>query len=289
MTNSNSSAPPVFPIDPNAAVYIVSSELPHTQHNSKIIDDPKAKLLQKTASFRKQPAYRKTMWTHAEDQMLMNAVKKHGTNNWGIVAQEVAGRTGKQCRERWAGILNPNLAKLPWTDEEDALLKKLHAQYGNKWALIAMQMKGRSTIALRNRWSFHLRHAYQEIKSPIYNNASDNINNQHNELYSFHANTVQQLPPFVQTLQPAPINLHPIPMQIQLPPQPMINYQQAHVVQPPKIQHHQEFLQQKEEQLQNNTGQREVKKHEIQIQSKIPLKTLQVPPKVEILQKISGL
>ena len=114
---------------------------------------------------KKVPSYRKSMWSQSEDQLLMNAVTRFGTNNWGVVASEVQGRTGKQCRERWAGILNPALAKQPWSEEEDEMLKQLHAQYGNKWALISLHIKGRSTIALRNRWSWHMRHAQTMAKA----------------------------------------------------------------------------------------------------------------------------
>ena len=114
---------------------------------------------------RKVPSYRKAMWSQTEDDRLLAAVNRLGTNNWGLIAAEVSGRTGKQCRERWAGILNPALTKQPWTEEEDKLLEALHAQYGNKWALIAMHIKGRSTIALRNRWSWHRRHAQNLAKA----------------------------------------------------------------------------------------------------------------------------
>ena len=114
---------------------------------------------------RKAPSYRKAMWSQNEDDLLLAAVNRLGTNNWGLIAAEVSGRTGKQCRERWAGILNPALTKQPWTEEEDKLLEALHAQYGNKWALIAMHIKGRSTIALRNRWSWHRRHAQNLAKA----------------------------------------------------------------------------------------------------------------------------
>lgn len=107
----------------------------------------------------KKPSYRKSMWTPTEDQQLLSAVEKYGTNNWCVIANSVKGRTGKQCRERWSGILNPELAKQPWTPEEDNQLKNLHTMFGNKWAIIANQMKGRSTIALRNRWSWHMRHS----------------------------------------------------------------------------------------------------------------------------------
>lgn len=53
---------------------------------------------------KKSPAYRKVMWTHAEDQLLIKTISRHGTNNWELVSNEVTGRTRKQCRERWAGI-----------------------------------------------------------------------------------------------------------------------------------------------------------------------------------------
>ncbi|OHT04850.1 hypothetical protein TRFO_27572 [Tritrichomonas foetus] len=129
---------------------------------------------------KRTPAYKKTMWTAAEDHMLMNSVKRNGTNNWGVVANDVIGRTGKQCRERWAGILNPCLTKRPWTDEEDQLLIQLHSQYGNKWAYIAAQMNGRSTIALRNRWSYHLRHSHSEQQQNSSNTTQIPIQNHQN-------------------------------------------------------------------------------------------------------------
>lgn len=143
---------------------------------------------------RKAPSYRKAMWSQSEDQLLLAAVNKFGTNNWGVVASEVRGRTGKQCRERWAGILNPALAKQPWTEEEDELLKNLHSKYGNKWAQIAVHIKGRSTIALRNRWSWHVRHAQSLAKA---------------------AN--QQKMPHVAALPAVPPQM-PQPMPLQIPP-----------------------------------------------------------------------
>lgn len=112
----------------------------------------------------KLPSYRKAMWTEIEDQLLLAAVKQHGTHNWGIVAASVAGRTRKQCRERWSGKLNPELAKDPWTDEEDKKLKELHNKFGNKWALIAVHLSGRSPIMLKNRWGYILRHSNQTKK-----------------------------------------------------------------------------------------------------------------------------
>ena len=103
------------------------------------------------------PQYRKVMWTQEEDERLRAAVQHHGTKNWNRVAKAMPGRNGKQCRERWAGMLAPELTKEAWTPQEDALLIQLHNQYGNKWALISSFLPGRSRIGLRNRWSLHMR------------------------------------------------------------------------------------------------------------------------------------
>ena len=104
------------------------------------------------------PQYRKVMWTKAEDDKLRSIVAKYGTDNWNKVAKSMQGRNAKQCRERWSGILSPELNKEAWTPQEDALLIQLHNQFGNKWALISTYLPGRSRIGLRNRWNLHMRH-----------------------------------------------------------------------------------------------------------------------------------
>jgi hypothetical protein len=60
-------------------------------------------------------------------------------------------RTGKQCRERWANVLNP-MAKHDddWGSEEIDLLIDLHRQYGKKWREIAKRCPGRSTNKVKN-------------------------------------------------------------------------------------------------------------------------------------------
>lgn len=108
----------------------------------------------------RQPLYRKCMWTAQEDNLLRQAVEQFG-KNWSMIATMVPGRNGKQCRERWSGMLNPELAKDAWTPEEDRLLIKLHNEYGNKWAKISEFLPGRSRISLRNRWGWHVRHCFR--------------------------------------------------------------------------------------------------------------------------------
>ena len=109
------------------------------------------------------------MWSEVEDQLLLNAVQKFGTHNWGLVAASVSGRTRKQCRERWAGKLNPELAKEPWSNDEDNKLIELHKKLGNKWALISVHLAGRSPIMLKNRWGYIMRHLNQSKTHTIVN------------------------------------------------------------------------------------------------------------------------
>ena len=41
-------------------------------------------------------------------------------------------------------ILDPDLKRGPWTEEEDALLLELVARHGEKWTLIAAECEGRT-------------------------------------------------------------------------------------------------------------------------------------------------
>ena len=50
-------------------------------------------------------------WTNAEDQIIMDMVTKYGPKRWSMIAKQLQGRTGKQCRERWINQLDPNISK----------------------------------------------------------------------------------------------------------------------------------------------------------------------------------
>jgi hypothetical protein len=93
-----------------------------------------------------------------EDEKLLDAVAKYGLDSWSRIASCVPGRCGKQCRERWLGQLSPCVVKSKWTPEEDLLLLQGHAMHGNRWASIAALLPGRSTITVKNRWNWMLRH-----------------------------------------------------------------------------------------------------------------------------------
>lgn len=105
-----------------------------------------------------QPPFKKSKWTPEEDKLLIDSVKKNGMSNWTLVAAEVYGRTGKQCRERWTNQLCPALNKDIWTPQEDEILIKQQRAHGNFWSKIARYLPGRSSNAIKNRWSWLSRH-----------------------------------------------------------------------------------------------------------------------------------
>lgn len=71
-------------------------------------------------------------------------------------------RSGKQCRERYINQLDPLIKKTMWTYEEDAIIIRLHNQYGKKWSKFMDQLPGRSDNAIKNRYHIISRDNYSD-------------------------------------------------------------------------------------------------------------------------------
>jgi hypothetical protein len=110
-----------------------------------------------------KPGLVKGPWTAKEDQLLIQATLQQrlahgvvqtteGDDDWPKIAQCLPGRSTKQCRERWTHVLDPSVKKAKWSPEEDATLRKAHAEMGNKWAAIAKVIPGRTQLHVRDRW-----------------------------------------------------------------------------------------------------------------------------------------
>eukprot|EP00041_Stephanoeca_diplocostata_P025394 m.662365 g.662365 ORF g.662365 m.662365 type:complete len:623 (+) comp22740_c0_seq5:280-2148(+) len=96
-------------------------------------------------------------WSKSEDDILARAVEENQGKNWKKVSEHFSDRSDVQCLHRWQKVLNPELVKGPWTQEEDEKVVELVRKYGPKrWSLIAGHLKGRIGKQCRERWHNHL-------------------------------------------------------------------------------------------------------------------------------------
>ena len=109
------------------------------------------------------PTIVKGSWTPEEDQAIMEWVRQHGTKNWSALAETMNGRLGKQCRERWVNMLDPQLVKKPWGQNEDQIIIVKQKEWGNKWSKIAELLPGRTDNDVKNRWNSSIKKKLERI------------------------------------------------------------------------------------------------------------------------------
>ena len=123
-------------------------------------------------------------WSDTEDLRLLAAINHYGLNDWVNVAKFVGNdRKKSQCSQRWNRVLNPDISKTTWTEEEDKKLMDLILELGDKsWCSISKRMNKRSDAQCRYRYLTALKNKMQPPSQQINNINTMNINLGYNNI-----------------------------------------------------------------------------------------------------------
>lgn len=98
-------------------------------------------------------------WRRQEEERLRRYVEQHGPSNWKAAAAAVGDRTAVQCLHKWTKCLDPKIRHGPWSDSEDADLRRLAALHCGKrrWCAVSAALNGtRTSKQCRERYINYL-------------------------------------------------------------------------------------------------------------------------------------
>ena len=103
-------------------------------------------------------AVSKVCWTSEQDEQLIASIERHAGKSWSIIAEGVAGKINKQCRERYMCHLDQLIDKSPLSAAEILTLELAVQELGTKWGEISKTLftlpsgKRRTDLQLKNVW-----------------------------------------------------------------------------------------------------------------------------------------
>jgi len=98
-----------------------------------------------------RPGIVKGSWTREEDEKILELVNKYG-KSWSKISKVLVSRNGKQIRDRYINILDPNIKKGKFSLEEDLKLLSLYRKLGPRWATISKFFDNRTADMIKNRF-----------------------------------------------------------------------------------------------------------------------------------------
>jgi len=98
-----------------------------------------------------RPGIIKGSWKKEEDFKIIELVSKYG-KSWSKISKLLGTRNGKQIRDRFINVLDPEIRKGKFTEEEDRKLIALFKQNGPKWATISKYYPNRTADMIKNRF-----------------------------------------------------------------------------------------------------------------------------------------
>jgi hypothetical protein len=129
-----------------------------------------------------QRSAKKGNWSPEEDKILLDWVDTYGHTKWTECSKLIKGRCGKQCRERWVNILNPEVKKGNWSvEEQEKIFKNLNVHY-TSWSSLSKILPGRTENSIKNYFYSSIR----RLKS-------NNIINVLTELYIEKSKTFEEV------------------------------------------------------------------------------------------------
>lgn len=119
----------------------------------------------------KSGSFKAGIWPENEDEILkeLTLKKLSWTQIAKILNEKIHNsrpvRNGKQCKERWANHVNPNIRKGPWNESEDILLLETYKEHGKIWNKMFQVFPERTESAVKNRLKSLIISCKQDIGS----------------------------------------------------------------------------------------------------------------------------
>lgn len=133
-----------------------------------------------------RPGIIKGSWKKEEDIRILDLVSRYG-KAWAKISKILGTRNGKQIRDRYINMLDPEIRKGKFTEEEDNSLILLFHSHGPKWAAIAKYYPNRTADMIKNRFHSSIKKKLG-LSLSYRSNPSRYINNSDNGLLQIQSN-----------------------------------------------------------------------------------------------------